>query len=407
MSSLRSIGTAQRRARLATRHLLGHRSDIDDETPAAVAAARSMVALHATDPATVFLSVLARAPRATVPDIERTLHTDRALVRMLGMRRTVWVLPLDAAPVVQAACSAAVAAVQRRRLVDHLTLAAVPDPAGWLGRIESDVVAALLARGEATATELVADVPELRTRISGPTDGIEQNATSRVLLLLGADGHIVRGRPLGTWTSTRYRWSPTAAWWPDGLPELDVAAARAELARRWLATFGPAPVTDLKWWAGWTLGQTRAALAAVQAETVDLDGTPGVALPCDLDDVAEPGPSVALLPALDPTPMGWQERGWFLGEHRPLLFDRTGNIGPTVWSDGRVVGGWAHHPDGRVVLRLLEDIGAGATAAVHAEAERLAALIGDVRVIPRFRTPLERELAERVGAAPAAARRGR
>jgi hypothetical protein len=100
-----------------------------------------------------------------------------------------------------------------------------------------------------------------------------------------------------------------------------------------------------------------------------------------------------LLPALDPAPMGWQERTWYLGAHRAACFDRSGNIGPTVWSDGRIVGGWAQRKDsGEVVVRLLEDIGAEAEAAVHAEAQRLRAWVGDARVTPRFRTPLEREL---------------
>lgn len=385
---MRALTTAQRRARLGVRHRLAPGAPATDP----LAAATGVVALHATDPASVFLSVLARAPGADVGGIEQALHTDRSLVRLLGMRRTVWVLPRHLAPVVQAACSRAVAAVQRRRLVEHLTQAGVdPDAAAWLARVEEAVLAALAARGEATAAELVADVPALRTRIVVPPQ-LDQNATSRVLLLLGADGHIVRGRPLGSWTSTQYRWSPASAWWPAGLPALDAATARTELARCWLAAFGPAPVPDLQWWAGWTLGQTRAALAALGAVEVDLDGTPAVVLPDDLDDVGDPGPWVALLPALDPTPMGWQRRDWFLGDHRAALFDRTGNVGPTVWCDGRIVGGWAHRRDGSVAVRLLEDVGAEAAAAVHAEAERLAGLIGPVRVTPRFRTPLEREL---------------
>jgi hypothetical protein len=115
------------------------------------------------------------------------------------------------------------------------------------------------------------------------------------------------------------------------------------------------------------------------------------------DEDPEPGtePWAALLPALDPTPMGWRDRGWFLGEHGPALFDRSGNIGPTVWWDGRIVGGWAQRPDGEVVFRLLEDPGAEAVAAVTAEAEQLQAWLGAVRVTPRFRTPLERELSAR------------
>jgi hypothetical protein len=103
-------------------------------------------------------------------------------------------------------------------------------------------------------------------------------------------------------------------------------------------------------------------------------------------------PWAALLPGLDPTVMGWFERGWFLGAHRPLLFDRTGNAGPTVWWDGRVVGGWAQRKDGEVVHRVLEDVGADAEAAIAAEVAALAEWVGAVRLTPRFRTPLEREL---------------
>ena len=120
-----------------------------------------------------------------------------------------------------------------------------------------------------------------------------------------------------------------------------------------------APVSDLQWWGGWTGGQTKAALAALPVAEVDLDGQPGIALADDLEFPAEVAPVATLLPALDPTPMGWQERDWFLGEHRAALFDRTGNIGPTVWWAGRVVGGWAQRASGEVVYRLLEDIGAG------------------------------------------------
>ena len=49
--------------------------------------------------------------------------------------------------------------------------------------------------------------------------------------------------------------------------------------------------------------------------------------------------------------------------------------------------------DGEVVYGLLEDLGADARAAIDAEAARLSAWIGDVRVTPRFPTPFHRELA--------------
>jgi hypothetical protein len=90
--------------------------------------------------------------------------------------------------------------------------------------------------------------------------------------------------------------------------------------------------------------------------------------------------------------MGWQRRDWFLGGHGPVLFDRSGNVGPTVWWQGRVVGGWAQRKDGEVAYRLLEDIGSDGVTAVEKAAARLAEWVGPVRFAPRFRTPLEREL---------------
>jgi hypothetical protein len=185
-----------------------------------------------------------------------------------------------------------------------------------------------------------------------------------------------------------------AAWLPDGVGSMPAVDGRAELAQRWLAAFGPGTAGDVKWWTGWTAKEAAAALAAVDAVEVDLDGgETGYVLPDDDAKVRRPAPWVALLPALDPTPMGWAGRDWYLGDHRAALFDRSGNIGPTVWCDGRVVGGWTQRPGGEVVWRLLEDVGAEATTAVEAAVARLQGWLGTVPVTPRFRTPLERELA--------------
>ena len=76
----------------------------------------------------------------------------------------------------------------------------------------------------------------------------------------------------------------------------------------------------------------------------------------------------------------------------PRLFDRSGNIGPTVWSDGRLVGGWAQRKNGAVVYQLLEDVGREVARRVEAAAAELSVWLGDTCVTPRFRTPLEREL---------------
>jgi hypothetical protein len=381
------IDVAQRRARLGVRHALAVR---DDRTPVEVA--RAVVALHATDPATVFLALRARSASLDVAAIEHALYADRSLVRMLGMRRTMFVLPLEEAAVVHAAASRAVAAEARRRYVKLLTDAGIAGGGALLSELEDAAEAALLVRGVATGAEISADVPKMRTTLSVP--GGETNVSPWVMLLLAADGRIARGRPRGGWTSTQWRWSPMRAWLPDGLAELATDEARVELLRLWLGAFGPGTVADLRWWTGWTAAQVKQALAPLKPVEVALDDGPtGLVLPSDVDPVPAPDPWVALLPALDPTPMGWSQRDWFLGPHRTALFDRNGNVGPTVWVDGRVVGGWAQRASGEVVYRLLEDVGREAADRVAETAAAIGDWTAAVRVTPRFRTPLERELA--------------
>jgi hypothetical protein len=390
---MRRIGAAERRARLGRRHHLG--DGVRADHPARVAA--GLVALHATDPATVHLSALARMDGGDVATVEAALYEERSLVRMLGMRRSVFVVPVGLAPVVQAACSRAIATVQRRRLVAELDSAGVAaDPAGWLADVEESVVAALRARGEATAAELAADEPRLRTpltmAVGKPYEAV-QYVTTRVLFQLAVDGRIIRGRPRGSWTSSQYSWAPIESWLPGGMPELDTGPARVELARHWLAAFGPAPLSDLKWWTGLGVGEVRKALSALDPVEVDLGGgRTGLVLPDDVGPVDPPEPWAALLPGLDPTAMGWHRRDWYLGEHGAQVVDRTGNIGPTVWWSGRVVGGWTQRKSGEVVHRLLEDIGAEGAAAVETAAAAVTERIGAARVTPRFPAPLDREL---------------
>ena len=107
--------------------------------------------------------------------------------------------------------------------------------------------------------------------------------------------------------------------------------ARTELVRRWLRAFGPATVTDIKWWFGNTLTWARQALRDLEAVEVDLDGTPGFVLPDDLEVEPDAEPWCALLPGLDVTTMGWFDRDWYLGGHRSQVFDTNGNGGPTAW----------------------------------------------------------------------------
>ena len=387
------IGTAERRARLVERHRLAPGTRADGLADVA----RSLVGIHSSDPITVFLAGRARLIRPDVGAKERELYESRTLLRMHGMRRTLFVVPDDIAPVIQAGAAERIAVGERARVLREITQARLaPDPLAWLAEVEAATLAALRARGEATANQLGEDEPRLRTQMLfnvGKKYGGSVGVSTRLLFLLAMEGRVARGRPAGSWVSSQYRWIPIEAVLPDGYPQIDPPAARGEIVRRWLAAFGPGTVADIRWYTGWTLGEVRRILAELDVVEVDLDGTAGLVLAGDEGSTPAREPAAAFLPGLDPTVMGWLDRRFFLGGHAKLLFDTNGNAGPTVWWDGRIVGGWAQRRDGEVVHRLLEDVGADGAAAIELERDRLQSWLGPARVTPRFRTLFERELA--------------
>lgn len=388
---MQTISIAERRARLAVRHAVlpdTRRSTLLD-------VARSVVCLHATDPSTVYLSAWARLTDPSVDLVDRALYEDRQLIRMLAMRRTMFVVAVEDAPVLQAAASIEVARRERKRNEDMVAMLGIEDVRGWLDTAERQTLDVLSRLGEASAQELSKEVPALRERVRvniGKKYEGHIGISSRVLLLLAAEGRIVRARPRGSWVSSQYRWSSMERWLGAPLATLETDEAKATLIGWWLERFGPGTEADIRWWTGFPARDVRRALATIEAVEVDLDGATGYVRPGDLDGTEEPGPWVALLPSLDPTTMGWQARDWYLGPHKAAIFDTAGNAGPTIWADGHIVGGWAIRPSGEVVTKLLEDVGRQTSLAVDAEAARLTAWLRTVRVIPRFPTPLYKEL---------------
>jgi len=246
-------------------------------------------------------------------------------------------------------------------------------PAGGCATWRPGCWRALAARGGGAAgVQLSADEPRLRTQLvyaAGKSYGGPANITSRVLILIAAEGRMVRGHRRGGWTSGQFEWFLPEAWlerhgagrhgpgrWPrrragrrhraDGTGAALAGRLRARAGRR------PAMVGGVDGRADQG-GARRAADRRGRPSA----GRPGSRWPTTLTSrraTSRPaGPPVAaLLPALDPAPMGWQARSWYPrpARARPRSSTRTGNVGPTVWWAGRVVGGWAQRAAGEVVV---------------------------------------------------------
>jgi hypothetical protein len=385
----RRFDAAERRARLAVRHRLAALHRTDD----VVAIADDLVALHSSDPVTVYLSVLARMRDPLLAAVEKALYDDRTLVRHHAMRRTLWVGGHDTVRLAHAAATVDLHRVQHRNLCTGLSGAGIADPDAWIAAGRAQVLD-LLADGPVPAREIGRRLPELTLPIpAGRLDNLLA-AHTRLLLVLGFAGDVVRARPTGTWINGQYRWAATERWLPGGIDTgLDKRAAAAGLARRWLRAFGPGTRTDLQWWAGWTAATTTRALADVDAVEVELEQGTGFVLPDDLGPVAPAEPWVALLPGLDPTTMGWKERSWYLGpEVAAAVFDRNGNGGPTVWVDGAIVGTWVQRRDGTIAVQLVTAVADDRRAEIDEAAGRLRELLGDVRFTVRFPAPAQAAL---------------
>jgi Winged helix DNA-binding domain len=386
---LRSFTVEERRTRLARRHLLTERTG-----DGVADVARRFVGLHATDPATPYLSTWARSAGFRRSDLDAALYDDRSVVKHLAMRRTLWVFDVRDLPAVQSAVSDRVAANERRKLVADVVKGGIArDGDAWLDDASAAVLAHLAEHGHTSARDLRAALPQLAGDYDpapGRTWGGAGPISPRVLTVLGVQGLVVRGPNDGAWTTSRPKWSAASQWLGASPETMDHAAARTLLVGNWLRTFGPATVNDVKWWFGHTLTWARAALGDLGAVEVDMDGVSGWVLPDDLD--VEPACErwCALLPGLDVTTMGWQDRDWYLGEHRAHVFDRNGNGGPTAWCDGRIVGGWTQHRDGRVVLQLVEDVDGRSSKALTRKAKELTQWLDGARVSARFPSPLSK-----------------
>ena len=116
---------------------------------------------------------------------------------------------------------------------------------------------------------------------------------------------------------------------PDGAPEL---------ARRYLAAYGPANARDLATWSGLPVAAARAAVKAVATHEFLVENEPLAAV-VDLPVTSD----LRLLGEFDPYLLGYKDRRYALAEeHRKQIHPGGGMLKPAVVQAGRVIGSWRH-----------------------------------------------------------------
>jgi hypothetical protein len=313
------------------------------------------------------LQVWVRIEDAAAGDVQNALWGDRSLVKTWAMRGTLHLVPASDFP---------------------LYVAALRTKQGWLSRawqnyfkispseIESswEAIRQALDGRCLTRDELADEV----LRITGNPNFEEHLRSGWGSLLKPAayQGYLCFGPSQGQ-NVTFVRPDQWIGAWED----MDPAEALQELARRYLATYGPATRDDFARWFGMQQGkEVRAVFQALtpELEEVQVDGWKAYALASTVEEMrAMPeASSVRLLPNFDPhINLNYPHRRFILDEaHNSRVYRQSAWVSPVVLVDGRIVGIWSYEKKRAgtaVTVEMFEEASAAMKAAIADEAERL------------------------------------
>jgi hypothetical protein len=295
--------------------------------PDAAAIARAMCAVQAQsfDAATHQLRVRSVGLRAV--DVHRAFEDERSVVRTWLMRGTLHLCAAD----------------DLRWMLDILGPNA--NRLGERRRIEVGLDEANCRRGVVVLRKALTAGPLARRQIRDRllAEGVLHEPVGQALIHLlfhaAALGVICCGPRMGRDDSFVLLddWVPRS-----GGPRGD--AAVAELARRYLAAYGPASTADFAAWSGLPAALARVGMAAIASEIVEFPGAiPGLwTLGAVPSDPPPNRPIVRLLGHFDTFLLGYKRRDR-LGDAAAETWIHTGGGGwirPVVCVDGWIVGGW-------------------------------------------------------------------
>jgi hypothetical protein len=331
-----------------------------------VALVRAICGVQAQELPAASLSVRARTAELTAEDVERARVADRSIVHTWAMRGTLhllatedlgWLLPL-LGPIFMAA--------DRRRRAE-------------LGLDEETTTRGARALGDL----LAARGPQTRAELAGPlaAQGIPVDGQALVHLIAYATlaGVVCHGPDRGA----KPAYVLLSDWAQIG-PALDPDTAAAELARRYLAAYGPATPEDLAAWSGLALNTARAAWQRVSGALVEVSvGDPHMWMLREQArwlDERRAAPDVRLLPAYDTLLLGYTTRELFVDPaHARRVHPGGGIIRPVMLAGGRASATWRSKRQRNrltIVVEPFDAIAPDALSALEDEARDLGRFLG-------------------------------
>ncbi len=285
--------------------------------------------LHATSAIGPYISAFLRSKDFKREDLDRELYVNKSLGRLRCMRFTMYIQPTGAFAMYHSA-------MRRTFETGYLSrLKRVDMPEKEYDRLEKAILG-LLRDGGMTAAEI--------KKALGVNSSLFQ-----VLNAMCDTGLLAKGTPKGSWKSSLHTYHLFGDYYPDVDLDMEEKLAIASLVLLYLKAFGPVTEADIVWWTGLKRADVREALQGLEGRMSLLD-VPGLKDGMIVDHVdiesidnagALKGPSVRLLPSLDPYLMGYKDRDRYLDRaYYGYVYDRSGNATTSIMVDGRIAGVW-------------------------------------------------------------------
>jgi hypothetical protein len=298
---------------------------LDTSLTDAVELAQAVCGLQAQDVNAALLSFRARTTDLTAADVRSAWFDQGKLVRTWCMRGTLhlvarddlrWMLPLFGPEFIK----------KTKRRYEQLGLS------------EADCLRAVDIIGERLAADGALTREELAGHLS--REGIPTEGQAII--------HLIRRAALsGTTCYGPYRGGKETFILLDLEPsDMNEQQLWNQLARRYLAAFGPAQPEDLARWSGLSISKVRRAFDRLsdQLVSVQIEGQIYQMIGNQAPPPHTPEPHIRLLPAFDTYLLGYQTRDLILERHfAERVYPGGGLIHPTVLANNHLIGTWKKH----------------------------------------------------------------
>jgi hypothetical protein len=353
------------------KHHLTKRSKLDN----IIQITRDLLGLHTTIATTPYLTLHSRTNNFLKKHLDDEVHTNRNLVKVRFVRKTMHLVLRDMLPIAHAAM---------KRTLEHdaeqyLDALGIDEKRYMMDTLQ---IQRLLSHGGKTTTEIKKEL------------GLGVN-TSPILNLMCDSGLLIRETTPDSWKSNIHNYYLLNQFLPDiTLDGVEEFNAKLAIVSQYLGTFGPVTLNDILWWTGFRKSEVKSMFHIIQDRITQIKIT-GVnneyfILNSDLnllqDFEIEEKDVINILPGLDPYIMGFKDRQRYLdAKNYDYIFDRSGNGTTTILLNGRIIGIWdiEEAPERLMKLYFFDKVNKGILTEIKDKAKALGKFITgkEVKVI--------------------------